>query len=421
MELIINHIGKVSSADIKLDGITVICGENNSGKSTVGKVLFCYFNSMCDFESKINRQRDTEIMASIWRRVVSSEPLSSYKKISDELLSYIESTDEHTSENIYQFLEQFPQIKQKKDAANDIYSIITTPNGSLFNEYIFRYFMDIFNQQLKTENVSAKTAFVKTIFRNGINSVRFYQKKCVLKQEVPIMHHAYYIDNPFVLDYLNSHLSFRLLDELDRNVINTIQEAQREQSANKMVDIFDSVANKEKLDTVREILKRAYSGDTIIKNGVYFYHEGSRDIDFRNISTGLKTFALIERLLESGKLKPKDVLILDEPEIHLHPEWQLIYAELIVLLQKVFDLTILIVTHSFHFFESLLFFVDKHGISERGNYYIPRETPEGFEISSSENSIHEMMKSLSNPTFELTDMKFEYEMEQDNGSKKDSE
>ena len=232
------------------------------------------------------------------------------------------------------------------------------------------------------------------------------------------MHRAYYIDNPFVLDYLNNHVSLRLLDELDRNVINTIQEAQREQSANKMVDIFDSVANKEKLDTIREILKRAYSGSTIIKNGIYFYHEGSRDIDFRNISTGLKAFALIERLLESGKLKPKDVLILDEPEIHLHPEWQLIYAELIVLLQKVFDLTILIVTHSFHFFESLLFFVDKHGISERGNYYIPRETPEGFEISSSENSIHEMMKSLSNPTFELTDMKFEYEMEQDNGSKR---
>ena len=109
MELIINHIGKVSSADIKLDGITVICGENNSGKSTVGKILFSYFNSMCDFESKINRQRDTEIMTGIWRRVVSSESLSSYKKISEELLSYIESTDEHTPENIYQFLEQFPR------------------------------------------------------------------------------------------------------------------------------------------------------------------------------------------------------------------------------------------------------------------------------------------------------------------------
>ncbi|MCM1133640.1 MAG: AAA family ATPase, partial [Ruminococcus flavefaciens] len=61
MKLSIKNIGKIESADIKLDGITVICGENNTGKSTVGKVLFSYFNSMCDFENKIKEQRIIEI------------------------------------------------------------------------------------------------------------------------------------------------------------------------------------------------------------------------------------------------------------------------------------------------------------------------------------------------------------------------
>ena len=36
MRLYLKNVGKVSEADIKLDGITVIAGENNTGKSTVG-------------------------------------------------------------------------------------------------------------------------------------------------------------------------------------------------------------------------------------------------------------------------------------------------------------------------------------------------------------------------------------------------
>ena len=35
MKLILENIGKISKADIQLDGITVICGENNTGKSTI--------------------------------------------------------------------------------------------------------------------------------------------------------------------------------------------------------------------------------------------------------------------------------------------------------------------------------------------------------------------------------------------------
>ena len=45
----------------------------------------------------------------------------------------------------------------------------------------------------------------------------------------------------------------------------------------------------------------------------------------------------------------KDVLILDEPEIHLHPQWQVLYAEIVVLLQKAFDLTVVVTTHSYFF------------------------------------------------------------------------
>ena len=40
MELILKNIGMLSRAKIELSGISVIAGENDTGKSTPGRVLF---------------------------------------------------------------------------------------------------------------------------------------------------------------------------------------------------------------------------------------------------------------------------------------------------------------------------------------------------------------------------------------------
>ena len=45
MKLEINNFSKIKKADIQINGITVICGDNNTGKSTVGKILFSIFDS----------------------------------------------------------------------------------------------------------------------------------------------------------------------------------------------------------------------------------------------------------------------------------------------------------------------------------------------------------------------------------------
>ena len=73
-------------------------------------------------------------------------------------------------------------------------------------------------------------------------------------------------------------------------------------------------------------------------------------------------------LLEKGCLKNKDVVILDEPEIHLHPQWQIAYAELIVLLQKQFDLSVVVTTHSPYFVDA--FNSCKYGTDNKVNYYL---------------------------------------------------
>ena len=61
MRLKIENFAQIRYADVIMDGITVIAGENNTGKSTVGKILFSLFNATSDIENKIISQRTAEI------------------------------------------------------------------------------------------------------------------------------------------------------------------------------------------------------------------------------------------------------------------------------------------------------------------------------------------------------------------------
>ena len=57
MNLKISNIGKIKTADIALNGITIIAGDNNTGKSTVGKILFGVFNSCYKIDQYIENQK----------------------------------------------------------------------------------------------------------------------------------------------------------------------------------------------------------------------------------------------------------------------------------------------------------------------------------------------------------------------------
>jgi len=73
-----------------------------------------------------------------------------------------------------------------------------------------------------------------------------------------------------------------------------------------------------------------------------------------NASMGVKAFAIIRFLIENGIVSDDDILVLDEPEIHLHPEWQVTYAHALVLTAKTLNVKMLITTHSPYFLQALV-------------------------------------------------------------------
>ena len=67
MLLKIENLGMVDRANIEVNGITIIAGDNNTGKSTIGKALFAIFNALCNSEEKIKDLRKQELRKNVQR------------------------------------------------------------------------------------------------------------------------------------------------------------------------------------------------------------------------------------------------------------------------------------------------------------------------------------------------------------------
>ena len=139
----------------------------------------------------------------------------------------------------------------------------------------------------------------------------------------------------------------------------------------------------------------------------------TKELDIASLSTGLKSFAILKQLLLNGSLQEKDVIVLDEPEIHLHPEWQLLYAEIIVLLQQRYNFHIIITTHSSHFMEALELYTKKYGLTNRCHYYLTKLQQEGAYFEDVTGCLSKIYKQMVNPTLLLSRLREELETEDD--------
>ena len=139
----------------------------------------------------------------------------------------------------------------------------------------------------------------------------------------------------------------------------------------------------------------------LLSIGGYLAPGTDRVLDIRNLSSGVKTFAIIKHLLQNGIIEENGTLILDEPEVHLHPEWQILFAELIVMLQKQFGLHILLNTHSPYFLNAIQVYAQKHEIAEVCHYYQAISDGQVAIIEDVTSNVEKIYEKLAMPFQEL--------------------
>ena len=433
MELSIRDFAKIKQADIVIDGITVIAGENNTGKSTVGKILFSLFNSLSDIEERIFNERMREVRNSnemIMREyfdegiAYSGYGMSHILSELSELIvhsirenknSSIEKIGEAIRKEIYRY-SSVTIRKMDEDLIEEVIhklranteSFLKIPEENIILEVVSEYFSKVFSSQTNSllDKGGHDNPILTLKIKNRQNHLFFQDNRCVkMENEINIIHKAIYIDNPFIVDELSGDYDglSTMEDELKKLILKQNQR-----------DIFDgvveSVRAKEKLKEISEVLKTVVDGQIIFGQGEEIYLKNDnldKPLSVHNLSTGIKSFAILKMLLEKGCLKDKDVLILDEPEIHLHPQWQIVYAQLIVLLQKNFDLSIIVTTHSPYFVDALDLFSHKYEINKKVNYYLASNTEEGAVIERVTDNIDLIYKKMASPIQALDTLRHE--------------
>ena len=121
-----------------------------------------------------------------------------------------------------------------------------------------------------------------------------------------------------------------------------------------------------------------------------------------NVAQGIKYIGLIQALLNNSYLN-NDFLIIDEPENHLHPKWQLEFAKLIVEIAKLNN-RVLVNSHSPYMIEALQRYSDLKGMKEKTNFYLAKDGQISQSKNGNEDTYAEIFKYLSEPFDEFEKM-----------------
>lgn len=440
MRFSLENIGKIRKADIDLNGITVICGDNNTGKSTIGKALFCVFNSCYDIDNTIILQLTIRTINDINRKirtsllnVISNEERLTVENVAsrrfrlactiEDFFKFSEELSDNYEEGkkqIDSFLESklfskyYQLISNSDELYKEIYDLIKSTLKEPIEPHkltrVKSFFYTVFDEQ--PININSDKAFVSTLIQG--KNFKFYldeNSKSSLSLDIEFNNHAIFIDSP---DEYKLNATDWIPDYPNRNTLkNLVQNEMIDQSddVSATADVNRTIIEK-RLSVVTNILNRAIKGRfkrNSDKNEKEFEFDGTDStISISNLSTGVKSLLLFRTLCECGKLSPKDVLILDEPEIHLHPDWQLVYAEALVVLQKELDLTILITSHSPAFVRAIECYCDYYDCMEKLDVYHTKRIDNSEytleNLSYMNYGVSELYDEFSKPFSDLDEM-----------------
>ena len=159
-------------------------------------------------------------------------------------------------------------------------------------------------------------------------------------------------------------------------------------------------------------IKKLLGGEVKLQESLYQDSELRfiRSVDNLNIkledtATGMKTFAYVQKLIENGFLNERTLLLIDEPEAHLHPKWIFEFAHLLVLLHKELGVKVMVASHNPDMVAALQKVALVESMIEHTHFYqaYPIESSYRFEYRDLGGSINEIFRSFNIATSRIQD------------------
>lgn len=404
MKIELNNICKISHCNITLDGITVIAGENGTGKSTVGKALYSVFNSFYNLKEQIRKTRKSSLY-SVFRKYNDNDRYMRdsyiYGNIVDELIDKAEkfvNNEDLLQKHISSFVDESEEFIVLDENIDEliaaVLSVLKIEEKQLICRILQNRISSEFNSQVSNLYNEDANKIKMTIKGNTVEINLENNEITSCNGVMDLYANAIYIDDPYIIypqrRFFASSSYYDHKSELKEKLMSLDNEN----------NVIDDIITNEKLNNIYTKIEDICEGNlSFFLNRSFYILPNGKKLDIQNVATGLTTFVIIKTLLQRGIIKEKGLIILDEPETHLHPKWQLLFAEIVVLLQKEFNLTILLNTHSPYFLEAIQVYSEKYEIDKKCKYYLSDndKTNNVFVINDVTDNVDLIYKKLASP------------------------
>ena len=397
MDIEIKNIGKIMECNLSLDGITVLAGVNSTGKSTIGKTLYSVYHSFYDITERIRIQRNNALYRILFEALeytflIDEDDVSEIvNRFKGKSLDYIE-------ENLESFIiERSGGLPESfsinyEETSKKIFDALSISDDEVMKKIFMRNIMTELGNNIGNVNYSELDSSIRLKIKDEEINIEISDDITSFKY-VNLYKDIIYIDDPFVLDY--SH---------DRRFLRAMPESHKKHLLLKLLrdnnpDIIGELITEKKLDGIYGKLSLVCNGSLIKERGKWIFRsdELDKDLDLNGLSSGIKNFMILRTLLENGAITSNGIVILDEPEINLHPEWQIVLAEILVLLHKEFDLNILLNTHSPYFLNAIETYSKKYNVMKACRYYLSRNKNDVAVVEDVTCNIEKIYELLATP------------------------
>ena len=427
MNLYFKNIGMINEASLDINKLTIIAGQNDSGKSTVVKVLYSITHNILDFE-KISRFTKRVVIANnlkeiiktlilnkLWKEeiygdnydVLNEESIMGRNTDYDKLLGIKNIIQELWSGNTNIFNELKHSIIHKwksNDATIFIEEIDRLMNynqelqkialSQTFNLEFSHQINNLFiKQPAKVKLTIDETCFLDCDIENNIVSKVSHLKK-IHSNDIA------YIAWPYIFEdsLFRPKIQYIGLNNRERNLFSKMDKAYslfKDEDYLQMGLIEDKKKKIEKKinENMGGVLKYSEKNNSLVlkKNG--------EEILMFNVSMGIESFILLNILLKIDFFKENNILIIDAPEVYLHPKWQIEYAKIITNLAKEFDIKIIVTTHSPYMVKAFKKFSEEEKMTDNTNFYLMKKEGNISNVKNVNFNLEEIYSELGS-TFE---------------------
>lgn len=374
MLLEIENLGLINKANLEIGKINVIVGKNSTGKSTSSKFLFSLLTAASSEGTQLaNNNIHFRLLNFVeyWKVKGSQEMEAKFNQVKNSLTNNPISPElfEEVYSQITLILEGV-DFKDKELCINDLNSLFHIIK--LNNDENVRY-ITVFNALVESEYGSSLNRFrdAHIKFHGHYDDVEFKQDIKIgdEKSETSIskdflnyfnFQNVIYIDSPSILEN-NRRSSQYHLQMLERKL----------KKIKRTDDVYGDEFYKD-LNGFKTSIDELINGkfEYVPSEDIFIFNKDGETFSMQNTSSGLKQLATIQLLLDNNELTKNSFLILDEPEINLHPGFQVEFAKILVLAARDLNITLYINTHSPFFAEAMEAYSRYYDLVDDTNFYL---------------------------------------------------